>query len=239
MNSLSALRFEVWIDGAHEMMSIRGERPKDLPGLRWIWFVLSRSELDSVCSGKVATLEDGYHKAIIHGDQWTFYDFEIPLKTYGEVKCPFVRVDIPRTFLKALYRLVKKTWNKLHQARNAGVSSYDLPRVVIEPSATQSNTILRLYGAGKGEVEWHMDDATRIRLDECKGAGNFDSRLEQIETIARNSTRGFHQRAHVRIYKDLDGFFWKALNPKRQEIMHGGIVNHSREPGKFDWSIHT
>jgi hypothetical protein len=113
-------------------------------------------------------------------------------------------------------------------------------KVTIEFSADYRARITRLYGQGKGVVDLKIEPETRARLDaiasEDKG---FAQRLEQLERIARNTTRGFHERASLYIGKDWDGFFWSALDPRGRSVLVGGLINHAAKSGGHDWSLHT
>lgn len=253
MHLFSSMKIEVWSDGRFDgdMMSIRAEMPDNQEGLRHIWFVLTSKELRALVSGERTTAEDGYHKVVVHGDRWFFYDMEgmtTRLKS-GNITVPFYNASLPRTFMKAVLRLCWKTWRRLAagriEAEKAGISKHDLPhRIEIEVSQKHRDRSSRLYGQGLGQVEIDCGDYksedTQTFLNACleNGGETFARCLQGVINIARNSTWGFHQRAKVRISKDLDGFNWTALTPGGRMIVCGGIVNHSRDKG-HDWSTHT
>jgi len=239
MDNLKTFAFNVWTDGKWDMCSIRASREEGAPGLRYIWFVLPRESLESLVSGKTSTAEDGYHKLVIYGDAWTFYDMEYPRDAAGVVQVPYYRAEIPRTFAKVLLRVARWVW-RMQRTHGTEETRRDGDKVTLEFSDKHRARICRLYGQGKGGVEWRALPETRERIEALKREDvGFAERLRNIEQIAKNTTRGFHEAASVSISKDLDGFFWSALNPRGRAVLHGGLVNFAAKSGGHDWSIHT
>lgn len=243
MKHLTNLRFEIKSDKSSEWISIRADGP------RHIWFVVGRDELSDVCKGKTRALEDGYHKLAIDGDWWTFYDMEgFPRERHGVMHVPYIRVHFPRTFMRAVYRLARKTWQRQHDARKGldECEHWKVPEVRVDISPEHAAHIEELYGQGLGSVELNVTDGTTDFLNERltdavdKGDQTLFDMLDRVRCIAVNQTRGFHDTARVRLSKDWDGFFWEAYAPGRtRPFMHGGIVNHGAREGGHDWSIHT
>jgi len=237
MKDLKNFRLEVWTDGRWDMCSIRAERENDASGLRWIWFVLDRSDLEAIVAGKSSTAEDGYHKLAIFGDLWTFYDMEMPRETSGVMSVPFCRVEIPRTFAKVLLRVARWTWR---MQRRHGTDENRGEKLILDFSEAHRARICRLYGQGKGEVEWRCTPETRTLIADLRAENKgFADNIDRLEQIAKNTTRGFHEHATVSISKDGNGFFWNALTPQGRSTLVGGLVNHARVPFEHDWSLHT
>ena len=248
MNTLKSLRFEIWVDGYHDMCSIRAEVSDESPGLRWLWFVFTADEFRELVGGRGSTASDGYHKLSTVGESWTFYDLEMPSKSSGIMSVPYLRVNFPRTFMRAVLRLVRKTWKSQRAALKNGIDSRDIPRVYLEVSAKHREKSARLYGNGLGNVNVEYDDPTTAEwLSRCEkeGGETFNRMWERVKTIARNTTYGFHQTATVRISKDGrswdDGFRWVAISPRGSRVMDGGLINHGGRENQpaHAWSIHT
>jgi hypothetical protein len=259
MLNMSNVKLEVWIDGARDVCAFHADRPGEGPGLRYVWFILDRAELESAARGTVGTFEDGYHKLAICGERWTFYDFWMPTGEIGEIVCPYVNVEFPRTFVRALLRLAKKTWRLLRaHAPDKSEWRVSSPRVEIAISPEHAARVVRLYGQGKGRVRVEYVDKYGTEPGTAeKEIGqladvltserdrNFGDMFRRVQQIAQNATRGFHQTATLRIANDSsrpndwrDGFYWSAHAPDGRCVMNGGIINHSRTGG-HDWSIHT
>ncbi len=257
MKDFTKMHIEVWSNEPsdpknppEDMLAIHAEMPKEQEGLHHLWFVMSRQELTTLMDGRTNVVKDGYHNATVYGDSWFFYDMDgVPREKFGNMKVPFYNAILPRTFMKTVLRLCKKTWALIAKGRKdaelAGTNKYDLPgRINIEISQKHRTRSSRLYGQGKGRVELDFGDwkpeETTVFWEQClaEGGKTFSRCVEGILAIAANSTWGFHQVARLRISKDLDGFNWCAFTPKGQRIMNGGLVNHSREGG-HDWSSHT
>jgi transposase-like protein len=220
------------------MCSIRADRDELATGLRWIWFVVDRTDFDALVDGKASTAADGYHKLDVCGDAWTFYDMEILRDAAGTMSVPYYRAEIPRIFGKLLARVARRVWT---MQREFGTEESRGEKVTLEFSAEYRARIVKLYGQGKGQVEWRTQPETRERIDalalEDKG---FAERIAQLERIARNTTRGFHERASLYIGKDHGGsFFWNAMNPRGRSVLVGGLINHGAKTGASDWSLHT
>lgn len=251
MKHLRNLRVEFKSDARSEWITLRADAPEGDKGLRSIWFVLWRSELESVLSSHhPRTIVDGYHKLAVNGDAWTFYDMDdFPRHCGGTIEVKYRRVIMPRTFVKAIARLARKTWRLQAEARRMpGYESWNEPEVTLRISPEHAARVERLYGYGLGSVDLEMDERTRLFLSECltanasdtgEGRNLFDM-LDRVRCIAVNQTQGFHQRSRVTLSKDLDGFFWQAYAPNsRRSFYHGGIVNHAARENGHNWSIHT
>jgi hypothetical protein len=249
MRAFSKLFFEIKGDASSDWLTILGERPEGSPGLRHVWFVLTRKELEKLIAGEIDTTSDGYHTVLVYGDRWTFYDFELPLNKAGSFECKYLAVDLPRVFMRAVQRLARKTWGLMKAARDAdprGEHTYDRPTSVrLDMTPAHVERALRLYGQGHGEVIFDFGDykpeETAAFMRECRahGGSTFSDSLFRVQTIARNSTWSVFQRATVRMSKDWDGFYWEARTPRGRRIMNGGIVNHGARDGGHNWSVHT
>lgn len=245
MKNLKNLRFEIWRDGAHKMMSIRadtgvGEKEK---GLKYIWFVLSEAELrEAVLSRKFQhSIRDGYHMVTVSGDEWLFTDQDYGLRhRTGVYEVPYVRVIFPSTFMRALYRYAAQVWKTLPDAG---------PRTVLEISPERAERICQLYGYGKGQAVvcprggwegYKSRESMEAWMRNAEASPKFREMEDRLLSIARNSTRGFHQKARVEIFmEDETSFIWTALDNKGRCVMWGGLVNHGHRRGEHDWSIHT
>jgi hypothetical protein len=253
MNTLRDLRFEVWVDGereradcARKIIAIHakvGDEPREenAKGLRYLSFYMSSLEFGDLVEGRASAANDIGHNVRVFGDDWTFYDLDFPRAARGEMRVPYVRVDFPRLFMKSVLSLARKTWRHQIAALVAGVPAGDIPRVELNVTHEHAARVVRLYGAGKGRVEMHMDEKTRDALDTANaGDTEFAGKVDHLLNIARNSTRGFHQSGHVRISVDDERcFYWGAYSHNGKRIMNGAIVDHAREAGSHDWSIHT
>lgn len=257
MKDFTAMKIEVWTDfqtgkNPHrQMMAIRADLPKSEKGLSYIWFVLTRSELFELVHGRTSTAEDGYNKLTVHGDNWFFYKMEcIPRAKSGDMAVPYCNATLPRTFMKAVNRLCRKTWG-LQGKGYATVldekgNTYNLPdRIYIDISQKHRDHMTRLYGQGQGRVEIDFGDWKSEEIEahwnKCiaEGGQKFTDSVERLLTIAGNSTWGFHQTARLRVSKDDRSFYWAAYRPDGKQIMNGGLINHSKEDDGHDWSIHT
>lgn len=110
---------------AGEWLTIRAERESEGEGLQSVWFVLFRSEIEALFRGEAYSFVDGFHKLEVFDDDWLFYNQELPTAESGVMRCPFWRIRMPRTFMRAVYRLARKTWRLMRVARDAGVPVYD------------------------------------------------------------------------------------------------------------------
>lgn len=236
---------EVWTDGASDMLAFHLERAEadTAPGLRRVWFVLSRDELARLESGEPyrsfsgVTLNDGYHRMSVDGMTATFYDWELPTRgDSGVMTIPFLRLAMPRATWRYFGRIARTIWKHSRAAIDAG-AGYDRPyRIEIEiPEATLTRLATR-HAPGTGRVD--MDLSPRCRDAMAQDPG-LRERVERCECIARNSTFSSYQRASLRISNDSDGYYFQAFAPSGARRMNGGIVNHARNGGAADWSIHT
>lgn len=247
MNELKGLRFEVWLDGT-AFISIRAEDtgvPEKDKGIHRIWFVMTAKEFRDAANGRTTALSDGYHKAQVYGDLWTFYDQDsCGSRRYGSFECPFVRVEFPQTFMRAILRLAEREWARLRQIDKD--KRRDEPRMMIHISPEHAAHVCRLYGQGRGKVEWvpreYRAAETREQLEKLLAtSADLRDKMDRLLAIARNSTRGFHQRAHVQIsgtYTGEEYFDWCAVAPDGRTILWGGLINHGKD-GVQDWGIHT
>jgi hypothetical protein len=261
---LKNFRFEIYTEGpkSADMFVIKGEQEEGAPGFRYLWFVLTRAEIEDLVRGKTSTAEDGYHKLFVSGDAWTFYNFEYPRGKAGEVVSKFYRLDMPRFFVKLVLRIAKRVWDAQRaewERSNKDRETYRGDRFELRFTRPQLEHFDRLYGQGKGRIEVVYQDrygakpgtaASKIAdlaelTKDLPFEKSFAKRFENVKQIALNSTRGHHETARVTISNDssraddwTDGYYWTAQDSRGRRIMNGGIINHSREGG-HDWSIHT
>lgn len=251
MKDFTSLRIEVWNDGTSDLISIHGDREKDAPGLRWVWFMMTKKVFTDLVSGKAHSADDGYHKVTVYGDQWTFYNMDgMPNAVAGMAQIPYYRANMPGTFMKAVLRLANKTWKLLRkeqtEALEAGTDKHNLPyKITIEVSAEHRKRSCRLYGQGLGNVrldfgEYKAEEAKAYWNYLLKNGGvTFQHCAEGRMAMVRNATNGFHQTATLRLYmRNKDEFDWQACYPNGKAFYHGGIINHSRTGG-HDWSSHS
>lgn len=231
------LRFEIWVDGRDNRVSIRADRPDNAEGLRYIWFLLTEEELDRFSAYTYSdTLEDGVHRMHLCGDVVTFYDFNIPRESFGEMKVPFISMNIPLEVRKLVSRIVRKTWKGLRA--NFEVAGYDSPRVMFEFTPAQVKRLLAKYGQGKGGCDFIVDEHIQARFEEHMLNPEFAKNVERLDAIARNTTRASYQRARVKVFRDSESYYWIAETWKGHRIMNGGLIDHGRG-GLPSWSIHT
>ena len=231
MNTLKSMRMEVWTDGETQMCSIRAESDKK-PGLSYIWFVMFRSELTNVVNGQASMLQYGYHKLDTMGERWTFFDLQMPSRSHGEMTIPYISIEVPRFVQQLLLRKATHIWEA-----QTGMKQTD--KVHIELTQEMRDRWLRKYGQGKGKVRWDILSELQARVDEHKSDKQFVKCLDNINQIALNRTEGWFDVASVRIGSDRESYWWRAYAPSGKMVMNGGLLNHSREEGKFDWSLHT
>lgn len=246
MNTLK-LRFEVWIDGRYNMMSIRGEREKPGPNesaemrINYIYFVLNEKDLRTFETNSFNdTIEDGFHRMNLCGDLATFFNFELPRGKEGVLKIPFLTLEIPVFVRKMIVRMVRGTWKRLRAAASNSGQPERTPNVVIEFSQEQTERLLAKYGQGKGKVLVKSEKETLDKIaDDMVKSPDFGSCYERLMQIAKNSTRAKHQLAELHVYPDRDDYGWTAFDWKKRRIMNGGLINHARDGAPPDWSIHT
>jgi hypothetical protein len=263
MKDFTSLKFEMWCNypsddrnPPQEMVAIKGQRGEEgNEGLRYVWFVLSRTEFQDLLTGKRTTAEDGYHQVVVHGDSWLFYDMESlgGRRKSGTFSVPFYRANMPRTFMRAVLRLCKKTWKLLANGYKDCIAAkgnkYDLPhRIEIVVSKEHRERIERLYGQGLGNVRIDFGDykaeEAKVAFDNLmenggEGDRSFRSCVEGRIAIVKNSTWGFHQTGTLRLfYRGPNEFDWAAINPQGKAFYNGGIINHGRDGGN-DWASHT
>lgn len=241
MNNLHNVHLEVWVDGQRDVCALRATRPDDQNGLRHIWFVMYREELCNLAYGGRTSFQDITHHMTLMGDDVLFYDLEFPMRSSGTVEVPYYRAHFPQILRKYMYRLARRVWRKQRERYNdPKQEKYDIPRVTLSLSQEQLDRFCRLYGQGKGKVEWVMDERCKERLEKHRALDEkFRERLQTLENIARNGTRSRFDTASVSIGTDLDGYYFVCKDFRGKAIMNGGLVNHSRVEDRFDWSIHT
>jgi hypothetical protein len=181
----------------------------------------------------LTSAQDGYHKLDAVGDRWTFFDMNIPSRSHGEMKIPFVSIEVPLFVQQMLLRACERVWDAQKDMKGRVAS------VIIELTQERRDRWVRKYGQGKGTVRMVIDDESQARIDAHKSDAGFVRCLERIEQIAKNRTEGWFDTASVHMGKDRDGYWWSCVNPQGKLTMNGGLVNHSRDESKFDWSIHT
>jgi hypothetical protein len=255
MNDIKQIRWEVWVDDNQDRKMQRNvcafhvDREGEITdgSLRSIWFVLEESELQGLSKGTVQSLVDGYHKLEV---SWPgsviFFDMEIPRDDAGVMKIPYLRMNLPKRFWEYLYRIAKFSWAQLRKADQENKNEryyYSGRRIELIITKEVLARFTSRYGQGLGKIDKQYSERliselqtrpeklpqdnpsyTRRSLKDC---------IKQIEQIALNSTRSVYQTARCRISNDMDGYFFQV------PFMHGGIVQHGREPNSDDWSIHT
>lgn len=247
MGRLQALQvtrvwLEIWTDGTHcdgrpyDRIALRIQRDESAAGLRGVWFVLDRSEIDAIVRGTQTQFEDGYHRLSILDNECTFYDFEFPSRDAGMLQVPYFRLEIPRALWRYFARIARFVWREQRAAIASG-AGYDRPyRIEVPIELALIERFQRRYHRGAGSVDVRLSE--RCAADAAKRDG-LKERVDQVTNIARNSTRNVYQTACVIVSNDLDGYFWNALAPSGRSVMHGGIINHARDGEADRWSIHT
>lgn len=231
------LRFEIWVDGRDNRVSIRSDRPDNAEGLRYIWFLLNEEELGRFESYTFSdTLEDGAHRLHLCGDILTFYDFNIPREDAGEMRVPFIKVELPVEVRRLVARIVRRTWKGLRA--NYDAAGYNSPRVELHFTPEQIDRLLKKYGQGKGACDIIIDECIQERFEEHMLNPEFAKNVQRLDAIARNTTVAKHQRARVKIFRDSESYYWIAETWKGRRIMNGGLIDHGRG-GPPSWSIHT
>lgn len=241
MNSLKDFSVVIYSDrDKRDMIAIEGHPREQTQGLRYISFYLYREEFESIVNGKSSSANDIAHNFRAMGDHWTFYDLDFSREASGIMQVPYLTVNVPKFIQQLILTVAKRIWAMYHKAFDTNPSEAQyLDRVKLEFSQATRDRWVRLYGFGKGKVVLDIDPQVQERFDEHMKNDQFQKRIEYLKQIALNSTIAFFETGTVKISKDWDGYYWRALNPHGQQRMVGGLVNHSREPGKFDWSIHT
>ena len=175
-------------------------------------------------------------------------------KIRGVAQVPFYAATIPAFIRRWMLRLVRRVWD--HPAF-VTAGRYERPQVEIEISEARIARMLGLYGYGKGQVAVDVGGAEgEARMAVFSKDPDFLAKVEQLVQIARNSTRGFHQTATLKIHPyDRDAeCWWVAKTPRGQTILSGGLIFHGSHDGfgsgsaptfavtleRCDgWSIHT
>jgi len=229
MNSITNLYFEVYSENEKEKkIHMCADLPKD-SDLYSISFFFTKEEFKKFASGSWSTFIDiTYHCQSI-GDMALFFSINVPRETYGTMNVPFYSLQFPVFARRIILRAAEKIWAK---------NSTDREKIVVDDE--RSARWVKQYGDGKGEVEVDIVSPETSQLyNEIKDkGGEFNDRMERLQTIAKNGTIAFFQTGKVRLMKDWDGFTFDIISPKGKSTMFGGLVNHGRD-GKFDWSIHT
>lgn len=234
MLALGRMYLEVWSDKGRGLVSVRGDTvASDKKGLSYVWFVMFEREFREIVTNRVVMMQDGYHKLDVMGDRWTFFDMQVPKRDIGEMTIPYVSIDMPEFVQQILLRQCERIWAAQKDIKG------QTDKVVIDLPYERRVRWMRLYGQGKGQVRTIADSDTLARIEQHKSDSEFNRCLARINQIALNRTDGWFDTADVRIGKDLDGYWWSCVSPQGKLIMSGGLVNHSRDESKFDWSIHT
>ena len=210
----------------------------DEPGLKSMWFFFSREEFESLVNGKSNSAIDGYHSLRAFGDLWTFYDMEWPRESKGVMKVPYFSIAFPQFIQELILKAAKRIWALYHQAFEMDPEGrFDRFRLDL-PQAMRDRWV-RLYGRGKGKVVLEVEPQVKERFDEHMTNEQFRQQIDYLKQVAQNMTIAFFETSKVVIQKDWDGYYFKEISPSGKVITVGGVVNHAREPGKFDWSTHT
>lgn len=232
MNRFENVWVEFWRSDFRKipMVTFRADSPKEeTKGLNSIWFVLTLEEWTTVLRGDHKAYSDGYHKLDVMGDLWTFFDFELPMQSAGVKEVRYLRAEMPR---RARETLMLATAVGFRKYDNQEPSKWGYKKKVTLDLAPYVKEWSERYGQGKGSVYVECSEDAALRLSEVDGKGNFNDMFDRVKQIARNTTHSVDEVGVVRLYKDMDGFFWRAGG------MHGGLVNHGTEEEPY-WSIHT
>ncbi len=230
MESLKNFKFSAWNDGDRQACYIEADVPSAKLGR--IYFYMSRKEFEEFVSGH-CSLEDIHHYLRSFGDLATFFDMDVPNKSYGEMTIPYVNVNFPLFVRRILLKWAEKQWNsavKCHMNRPA-----------ISISNKKLENWSRLYGVGTGNFGINIFNERAQELFDGSQSGNFNDKLEYLTTIAKNHTNAFFQKVNVNLYRDGNSFNFdfKKLSFKQDRFVgfHGGLINHGKD--EPDWNIHT
>lgn len=231
-------RLDVSSDARSEWIAIRIARADGAPGLRWVWFVLWRDELDALLRGERTEFADGYHRLSIFGDHSTFYDLDIHTRDdAGDLRVPMLRLHIPRALWRYFGRIARFVWRQQRIARDSGADQYE--RVNKLELSIPLDTIARFerrYYCGAGDVDLQLSERC---TSEIASRPALRAKLDHCISIARNSTRSVYQRARLIVRDDWAGYVWDARSPRGRTVLWGGLVNHATNPADDEWSIHT
>lgn len=210
-------------------------------GLKQVWFVLERHELERLATGKITALEDGYHKLSLFGELCTFYDMMPPNDDAGIMSIPYFRIVLPRVFFKFLLRIARYCWKQSHisfeETEKSGGYWYGSRLELSIPLETLARFQER-YVAGAGEIKEVFSDRL---LTEMRFRPGLREKVAQVLQIGKNSTRNAFETITMFIVNDgANGYFFSFRDQKgRQRSLIGGIVNHAEDKRMDDWSIHT
>jgi hypothetical protein len=186
-------------------------------------------------------VSDGYHKADIAGDYWTFYDFETPggHAASGTREIAWRSVRIPRHVVEIFMRYARLKCRQLPEDERAEV----------EFTLAQRQRLLARYGDASGRVRVEVDARCQEKFDKHLGTQDFDEKLLQLRRIALATTRKWRDEAVLTFRPDSHGFTWAALTPDGRTSMAGGLIYHQpgvetyaveiNAPSGPHWSIHT
>ena len=194
-----------------------------------VYFYWTRAEFKHVVAGKQAMSVDGYHLCKHDGEQWTFFDWEMPQATTGRADIPFRVVSMPYQVQKIILRLARWHFKHLDRAPKGTEHEVEIPK-------RTWRRLLERYGQAKGcvNVDPHGTDAlTRAATDQ-----GLRDKLDQLKRIARNTTFNVWESAVVNLHRDSAGYYFDIRTPKGIRSMNGGVINHGSDE-KPDWSIHT
>lgn len=229
-------------------------------GLSSIWFVFHATELKQFATSNYSEFQDGVHRLDSTGDLCVFYDAlayndNLTRNKFGVAQVAYYAATIPMFVRKLIEQYGLRIW-KRQEEEIRNTPEDERWKVLgqkheISFSAETCARMTRLYGQGKGRVELdfasHNESKCRNALEQELSNSQFKDKLDAVRRIALNSTRGFHQTAQVRISIDSEdrqtgrvyGYYWVARNPQGNSIMNGAILDHSKNLGKTDWSVHT
>ena len=258
MLNLKDFRIEICTDGpGKEMCSFhaqlspekkvrqKGEWSDPVSGLGYISFYMTREELNDLVSGKIGAVQDIGHRLDVSGEVWTFYDFNgSASKNNGVLEVPYQRVEIPRLWAQVLCRALNRIWDVANA--NLPDESYQRNTAVIEFPPEYCARILRVYGQGKGKIAFipgdHRPEVTIERMRESALASqSMRDSLDRLRNIAANMTYSKLETGEIHISAEYggNGFYWTLRTSDGRRGMSGGLINHSRDDGGHDWSIHT
>ncbi len=239
-------------------VTLRADLVGEGEGMTEIDFFFHRDDFEAFGGRGPFRLRDLWRMAESYGGDDVLFTrmdavFDHGRRTRGVASVPFYAATIPAFVRRWMLRVVKKVWDHpafLH------ADPYQRPKVEIAiPEARRERWGL-LYGYGKGECDLEADEETRGLVDALSAEPSFARDMQHLRQIARNSTRGFHQRARLAIFAEHWGgkfsrsFGWIAKTPRGRTIMNGGLIDHGPKSGPAadfavqlvanpDWSIHT
>lgn len=186
-------------------------------------FLATPDQMQALADRRMVTLEDCSNRITLEGDSLVFWNApDFGRSGHGEATIRWERVYFPRRAWRVVARYLR---------RKLSEKPRDWQRVIIPDDAI--GRLCRRYGQGKGRVRLDASLETLARVKACKGTG-LAKQVAYLVQGERNRTESVYQKPRrVKLWADLDGFDFEAFG------FYGGIVDHGRRTGSYDWSIHT